>query len=79
MPIFLDETGADTRDALRKHAYRLRGKPARKQTLFVRERISVISIMSMEGVLDSKVFHGTVDGDDVQFYNEVLTTSSKAI
>ena len=40
-------------------------------------RISVISIISMEGVLDSKVFHGTVDGDDVQFYNEVLTTSSK--
>ena len=28
MFIFLDETGTDRRDVLRRHAYSLRGKPA---------------------------------------------------
>ena len=65
MFIFMDETGADRRNLLRKYSYSLRGKPAENQEWLLRgERISVISIMSMEGLLDSKVFYGTVDGDD---------------
>ena len=65
MFIFMDETGADRRNLLGKYSYSLRGKPAENQEWLLRgERISVVSIMSMEGLLDSKVFYGTVDGDD---------------
>lgn len=31
MLIFLDETGTDRRDALRKYSYSLRGKPAKNK------------------------------------------------
>ena len=66
MFIFLDETGVDRRDTLRKYGYSLRGKPAESQRWLERgEHISMISIMSIEGVLDSKVLYGTVDGDDM--------------
>lgn len=66
MFIFLDETGTDRRDALRQYGYSRRGKRAKKQTLLVRgEHISVLSIMSTEGLLDSKVFHQNVDADSV--------------
>ena len=66
MFIFLDETGTDRRDALRRYGYSLRGKRARQQTLLMRgKHISVLSIMSTEGLLDSKVFHQNIDGDCV--------------
>ena len=44
MLIFLDETGADRRNTLRKYGYSMRGKPAQKHTLLVRgERVSAIA------------------------------------
>jgi len=43
MLIFIDETGTDRRDTLRKKGYSLRRKPARSQKLLVRgEHISVL-------------------------------------
>ena len=72
MFIFVDETGADKRNALRKFAYSIRGKSLRNHSLLIRgERISAIACMSINGLLDVKTVRGTTDGDD--FYNFVHT------
>ena len=64
MFIFLDETGTDRRDALRRYAYSWRGKLARAHRLLVRgQHLSSIAIMSTNGVLDCQVVTGGVDGD----------------
>ena len=53
MFIFLDETGTDRRDALRRYAYSWRGLPALAHKLLVRgQHFSSIAIMSTSGVLD---------------------------
>ena len=71
MLVFIDETGTDWRDTLRKKGYSLRGKPARSQKLLVRgEHISVISALSVEGILVCKVQRGSVSGET--FYNFIL-------
>ena len=62
--VFLDETGADRRDSMRRFGYTLRGKPARSQKLLWRgERVSAIAAISCGGVLDCYTTHGTVNGD----------------
>ena len=62
--VFIDETGCDRRDGLRRFGYGLRGKPVKCQKLLVRgEHISVIAAMTVEGVLDLKIVRGTVTGD----------------
>ena len=62
--VFIDETGCDRRDAIRKYGYGLRGKPVKCQKLLVRgERISVIAAMTVEGVTDLKIVRGGVTGD----------------
>ena len=64
MLIFLDETGADRRQLLRKYGYSLRGIPLKKQTMLVRgERVSGIAFMSVNGLLDVSIVRGTTDGD----------------
>ena len=64
MMIFVDETGTDMRDIHRKHGYSLRGKPLKSQVLHIRgERVSAIACMSMNGLLDVQVLHGTTDGE----------------
>ena len=56
MLVFLDETGADRRNTLRKYGYSMRGKPPQKHTLLVRgERASAIANISMKGLLDIDV------------------------
>lgn len=61
---FVDETGSDARNKLRKRGYSIRGKPARNQTFLVRgERISAIACMSTAGLLDVKTFKGTATGE----------------
>ena len=63
MFIFLDETGCDRRNALRRYAYSWRGKPARVHKLLVRgTHLNVIAFMSAQGLLDCKIVCGTVDG-----------------
>ncbi len=70
MLVFLDETGADRRNTMRKYGYSIRGKPARSPKLFVRgQHISVIAFMSVKGLLDCKIVQGSVDGDE--FYDFV--------
>ena len=62
--IFIDETGCDRRNTIRKHGYGVRGKPVRCQKLVVRgERISVIVAMTVNGILDLQIVRGSVNGD----------------
>ena len=63
MLVFIDETGTDKRDYLRRYGYSLRGKTPSSFKMLVRgERISVIGIMTTNGILDFHVVHGTTDG-----------------
>ncbi len=72
MLVFLDETGADRRNTIRKYGYSLRGRPARSHELLIRgEHVSAIALMSVQGLLDCKLVHGPVDGD--AFYDFVHT------
>lgn len=55
MFIFIDETGSDARNKLRKRGYSIRGIPAKNQTFLVRgECISTIACMSTAGLVDVK-------------------------
>ena len=72
MFVFVDETGSDAQNKLRKRGYSIRGKPARYQTFLLRgEHISAIACMSSACLLDVKTFQGTVNGET--FYNFVQT------
>ena len=67
MFIFLDETGCDRRDVLRRRAYSFRGKPAVSQKLLVRgKHLNAIAFISCSGIIDCHIEDGSVDGD--QFY-----------
>ncbi len=67
MLIFLDETGCDRRNVLRRRAYSFRGKPAVSHKLLVRGRhLNAIAFMSSSGIIDCHIEDRPVDGD--QFY-----------
>ena len=64
MLIFVDETGADHRNILRKYGYSLQGKPSCNHSLLVRgERVSAIACISVQGILDVKIVKGTSNGN----------------
>ena len=64
MFVFLDETGADRWNTIRKYGYSIRGIPARCHRLLARgKRISAIAMISVQGLLDCKIVEGLVDGD----------------
>ena len=70
MLVYLDESGCDRRDCLRKKGYSLRGKPAKLQRLLVRgQRVSVIAFLSFVGLLDLQLVTEAVDS--VIFYDFV--------
>lgn len=63
--IFVDETGTDSMDAIRRYGYSLRGRPLKAQKLLVRgEHVSAIVAMSMEGIIALKIVRGGVGGDE---------------
>lgn len=67
--VFVDETGADRRDTLRKFAYSIRGKPATVSKLMVRgQRVSAILGMSCDGILDFTTTTGTTTSQIFQHY-----------
>ncbi len=69
--VFVDETGADRRDAMRKFAYSLRGKPATASKLMVRgHRVSAIVGISCSGILDFHTTLTTVDAEKFKHYVE---------
>ena len=68
MIIFIDETGTDRRDMLRRKGYSLRGQPIVAHKLLVRgEHVSVIAFMSTMGVLDCVPVRGGVNAE--KFYD----------
>ena len=70
MLIFIDESGFDRRNALRKYAYSWRGQPAKSHKLLARgKRLSAIAFMNVSGIVDCKLEYGSVDGD--VFYDTV--------
>ncbi len=79
MLVFVDETGADRRNCLRKFGYSLRGKPATSKKLFVRgQRVSAITAISTEGVLDCYTVTGSVDaGKFSDFIQQALLPQLK--
>ena len=51
MLIFLDETGADWQNVLRKYGYSMRGKPVVNHSLLGRgERVSAVAVISVCGM-----------------------------
>ena len=63
MLVFLDESGTDRRDTLRKYGYSLRGQPARALSMLPRGvHLSAIAAMCSEGVLACKIVEGGVNG-----------------
>ena len=71
--VFIDETGSDRRDCMRKFGYSLRGKPAIVQKLLWRgQRVSAICAISLEGVLDCYTTTGTVNADT---FEDFITNS----
>ena len=73
MLIWLDETGCDGRNTIRKHGYSPRGIPVMDCRLLVRGvRYSAIPIISMEGIHDVYITRGTIDGE--QFSDFVRST-----
>ncbi|XP_065892893.1 uncharacterized protein [Dysidea avara] len=72
MFVFLDETGTDRRDAIRKYGYGWRGKPiVANKLLFRGQHLSTLALMSTAGLLDCMTVSGGVNGD--VFYEFIHT------
>ena len=64
MLLWVDESGCDRRNTIRKYGYSIRGIPLCNQHLLVRgTRYSAIPVISMAGVHDAYLTEGSVDGD----------------
>ena len=71
MFVFVDETGTDRCDALRKFEYSLRGKKATSQILLVwGQGESAVRVMSAEGILDCHIVSGNVNADSFEEFVE---------
>ena len=63
MLIWIDESGCDQRNTIRKRGYSVRGMTPRDRTFLVRGvRYSAIPILSLDGILDVALYEGTVNG-----------------
>ena len=59
--VFIDETGTDRRNCLRRSGYSLRGMPAVCTKLLVHgQRVSAIAAMCMQGILDCCTVSGLI-------------------
>ena len=64
MFVWIDETGCDRRNSMRKYGYSIRGLPPREYRVLIRGvRYSGIAVMSQEGVRDVQFVEGTVNGE----------------
>ena len=63
MLLWIDESGCDRRDGIRKFGYSMRGIPPKKHRLLIRgTRYSAIPIISTQGIHDICLYEGTVNG-----------------
>ena len=73
MLIWLDESGFDKRNSMRKRAYDIRGITPRDHQLLIRGmRYSAIPILSTEEIHDVCLFEGTVNGDKFLYFIRTL-------
>ena len=64
MLLWIDETGCDLRNALRKYGFGIRGLQPQDYSLKLRgKRYSAIRILSTEGIKDMYIAEGSVDGE----------------
>lgn len=71
--VFVDETGADRRDCMRRFGYCLKGKPSKVQKLLWRgARVSTIAAISYDGLLDCYTTLTSVDADK---FSHFITSS----
>lgn len=71
--VFVDESGCNRKNSMRRYGYSLRGYPARSfQFLSQGKRYSAIGIMTTTLLLDCYIVEGTVDGD--AFYQFVQSS-----
>ena len=64
MCLWIDETGCDKRNAVRKRGYAIRGRAPRDFSLKLRgKRYSAISILSKDGIEDTYITQGSVNGE----------------
>ena len=76
MLVFVDETGADRRDCMRKFGYSMRGVPARAQKILWRgQRVNALSAMSTDGILDCYTTTGSVDAEKFEHFIGQLSSA----
>ena len=64
MLIWLDESGFDLRNTVRKRAYSVRGITPKDHRLLIRgKRYSAIPVVSLQGITDVYISDGTFDGE----------------
>ena len=64
MLIFLDESGSDRRNCIRRYGYSVRGRPLVSHKFLSRGiRVNSIAFLSVFGMLDCKTVKHTVDGN----------------
>ena len=69
MLIFVDETGKDRRNCMRRFGYSVRGMPPVSKKLLVRgQRVSAIAAMSTSGIIDCHTVTSSVDGDEFMYF-----------
>ena len=62
--VWVDETGCDLRNAMRKYGYGIRGMPPQDYTLKLKgKRYSAIGVLTSEGVEDVYIEEGSVNGE----------------
>ena len=74
MLVFVDETGCERRNSIRRYAYGLRGiTPVQHQLFVYGRRISCIGVLSARGIEDAYLVEGNVNGDTfLQFIHRCL-------
>ena len=62
--VWVDETGADRRNFMRKYGYSLRGERATQHHFIVRgKRINAIAAISTVGLITYEFYHSNVNSD----------------
>ena len=64
MFVWIDESGSDSKDQIRRYGYALRGERAVCRKLLVRgRRVSAIAALSSHGLIALELTDGSVNGD----------------
>ena len=72
MLVFVDETGSNRKDAMRRFGYSLRGQHCiAKKLLVCGQRVSAITALSSERVLDVMFVNGSVNGETFSQFIEL--------